>query len=847
MVSSNKILTVSYGTFSCTAEGFEDPLAVVKETTQFFRGVVGEDRFFGAEPPQVDPELANELMRQQITAEADGGHVTLRGPLAAGAASAGALTAALAAGAARPARAENLGLPDDDTIEATAEYITRDEDEDTAEDDEYDFDDLSDELDAAPESAPRQPDPDSVAAKLQRIRAVVDDNAEIAEAPLLDDIEEDDPEDDGIDAMLSALGSNESLVEESDEDLEPVDDAVADASAPDLEDSIAGLMMSETLEADEPEEEDILAALASEDDADDDLYDDEDAEDDDLYATAEEEVAEDEDLYADEDEEDDDDDLYAAAVEEVAEDEEELFDDDEDEDLYATAEDEVAEDDDLYADEDEDDDIFAAADADDAEDDDLDEWEGFTEEDAPVAAAPADDEEFDEDLYEDEAEEAEAPAPQPAPPAPVRARVVKVKRAVFEEAVAKGQLEEVDEDDDQPAPAPGAATSSLSREEEDELARELAAVKAELSGALDDDDWDDDEADEPQSYAPPARAAHRTASAPAPKASDGWDDLDEDDDDWDDEDFDEAPRSAAPAQPLRLDNPVAAPKRSWDTDLDDLDAKARRASAELHGEDDHDDSYLEGARKAVKMASPARAMLTEQRVEDNDTSRILDQTDKELEEPEGNRRRSAIAHLRAAVAATRADKLLGRGRNAEEAAEPYREDLASVVRPRRPQAGGGRSERPSEGTARPTPLKLVAEQRIGESDAPAAPVRPRRVGRGDLVTAASTAPRPVRDMAQEPVSGGEGFAEYARTVGARDLPQLIEAAASFITFVLGRDEFSRPQLMTTLREAETTESSREDRLRLFGQLLREGKIEKTTGGRFTVSESIRFKPRRAVG
>lgn len=835
MVSSNKILTVSYGTFSCTAEGFEDPLAVVKETTQFFRGVVGEDRFFGAEPPQVDPELASELMRQQITAEADGGHVTLRGPLAAGAASAGALTAALAAGAARPARAEDLGLPDDDTIEATAEYIIRDEDD--AEDDDFDITALDGLTEAEPEDAPRQPDPDSVAAKLQRIRAVVDDNAEVAQAPLLEDTPEEDLEEDGIDAMLSALGRDDAIAEADDEDLDPVDDV----SAPNLSDSIAGLMMSETLVSDDAEEDDILTALAAEDDEDedDDLYaDDEDEDDEDLYAAAEDDIAEDEDDFDDEDDEDDDD-LYAAADEELSEDED-LFDDDDDEDdedLYAASEEELAEDDD----------IFAAADADDEEDDDLDEWEGFTEEDAPVAAAPTTAEDFDDDLYEEEAEEAIAPAPQPAPPAPVRARVVKVKRAVFEEAVARGQLEEVDEDDDQPAPVPGAATSSLSREEEDELARELAAVKAELSGALDDDDWDEDEEDEPQSYAPPARTARRAEAAPAPKASDGWDDLDEDDDDWDDEEFDEAPRNAAPASPLRLNNPVAAPKRSWDADLDDLDAKARRAAAELHGEDDEDDSYLEGARKAVKMASPARAMLTEQRVEDNDTSRILDQTDKELEEPEGNRRRSAIAHLRAAVAATRADKLLGRGRNAEEAAEPYREDLASVVRPRRPQAGSGRSERPSEATARPTPLKLVAEQRIGESDASAAPVRPRRVGRGDLVTAASTAPRPVRDMAQEPVSGGEGFADYARSVGARDLPQLIEAAASFITYVLGRDEFSRPQLMTTLREAETEESSREDRLRLFGQLLREGKIEKTTGGRFTVSESIRFKPRRAVG
>lgn len=53
--------------------------------------------------------------------------------------------------------------------------------------------------------------------------------------------------------------------------------------------------------------------------------------------------------------------------------------------------------------------------------------------------------------------------------------------------------------------------------------------------------------------------------------------------------------------------------------------------------------------------------------------------------------------------------------------------------------------------------------------------------------------------------------------------------------------------MSALRQAEATESSREDRLRLFGQLLREGKIQKSAGGRFTVSEDIRFKPRRAAG
>ena len=53
--------------------------------------------------------------------------------------------------------------------------------------------------------------------------------------------------------------------------------------------------------------------------------------------------------------------------------------------------------------------------------------------------------------------------------------------------------------------------------------------------------------------------------------------------------------------------------------------------------------------------------------------------------------------------------------------------------------------------------------------------------------------------------------------------------------------------MTMLREAEPADTSREDRLRSFGQLLREGKIAKIEGGRFTASDRIGFRPKRAAG
>jgi len=177
-----------------------------------------------------------------------------------------------------------------------------------------------------------------------------------------------------------------------------------------------------------------------------------------------------------------------------------------------------------------------------------------------------------------------------------------------------------------------------------------------------------------------------------------------------------------------------------------------------------------------------------------------------MEEPEGNRRRSAIAHLRAAVAATKADRLLGFGKKTEVEEEPYREDLADAVRPRRPKVTEARSARPAP--VRPAPLKLVAEQRIDVDAAPESvePVRPRRV----LRTAEAV------DPTNATHGDDTGFAEFAESQGAHTLAELLEAAAAYMSFVEGRDQFSRPQLMTKLHQAEGAASSREERLRSFG-------------------------------
>ena len=218
--------------------------------------------------------------------------------------------------------------------------------------------------------------------------------------------------------------------------------------------------------------------------------------------------------------------------------------------------------------------------------------------------------------------------------------------------------------------------------------------------------------------------------------------------------------------------------------------------------------------------------------DDEDLSRLMSAASTKMDEPESASRREAYNHLRAAVAAAKADTSIRDEAAGEQASQAFHNDLESVVRPRRPEAGGpARQNRPSD--ERPAPLKLVAEQRVDiiAEQAARGPVRPRRVEATESDTT----------EAQEADADG-GFADFAREMGATELPDLLEAAAAYMSFVEGRDQFSRPQLMTKVRQVETRDFNREDGLRSFGQLLRAGKIEKISGGRFTASEQIGFKP-----
>jgi hypothetical protein len=285
-----------------------------------------------------------------------------------------------------------------------------------------------------------------------------------------------------------------------------------------------------------------------------------------------------------------------------------------------------------------------------------------------------------------------------------------------------------------------------------------------------------------------------------------------------------APRSAPPSAP-----PSALAADAHTDGMRDADDDLRRTLAALASEtpDDHP--------RPAPVAAP---------VEDAAVARLMEQTRSEMAVPENRRRLSAIAHLKAAVAATVAERLKLTRPKAEEAeakrSEPYRDDLSRAVRPAAPAAGAQPAERPA-------PLVLVSEQRIDRPAAPAAapvaapaPVRPRRVaGGGAALAMAATPDDEPEGEVPNMFSDARGFAEFADDVGAHALPDLIEAAAAYAAAVGGLDQFTRPQLMRQVESA-APEMSREDGLRGFGALLRDGRIVKVQRGKFALSDGSRY-------
>jgi hypothetical protein len=239
------------------------------------------------------------------------------------------------------------------------------------------------------------------------------------------------------------------------------------------------------------------------------------------------------------------------------------------------------------------------------------------------------------------------------------------------------------------------------------------------------------------------------------------------------------------------------------------------------------------APQPVSVSRPTRPVAKTRRktaepVDTADVSHLMDETDQQMAKPESNRRRNALAHLRAAVAATIADKSLGK--DDKDSTEAYRNDLANAVRPRRPETSGARKS---------APLRLVAEQRIDEPAAEA-----------PEVTAPAPAPKPevavneTHETQAEPVNSSDfaDFGQFAAHVGAHSLEAKLEAAATYLSQVRGIDQFSRPQLLRTVKLSGTEDDfSREESLQHFAHMLRTGKLARKEDGLFEVTDEIGYQ------
>ncbi|MDH3263555.1 MAG: hypothetical protein OEM24_06115 [Paracoccaceae bacterium] len=262
------------------------------------------------------------------------------------------------------------------------------------------------------------------------------------------------------------------------------------------------------------------------------------------------------------------------------------------------------------------------------------------------------------------------------------------------------------------------------------------------------------------------------------------------------------------------------------------------------------------ARRPVE--ARARREDSDDEALNRDLDRLMATADSQLEVADNRRRIDALSHMKAAVAATEADRQLSSddetGQEAEDEFDRYREDLSRLVQAQLQPAPESARRREEAATARTVPLVLASEQRVdqalGQGLAAAAGAPP--PGR---VAGATSAYLPGEHDDEDGEDGEDGeeagaeakrtpsmpFAAFAANLGASGLGEVMEAAAAYLAVHEGREFFSRPQIMRKVALVVSEDDySREDGLRAFGALLREGRIAKLRRGQFTISKTSRY-------
>ena len=93
---------------------------------------------------------------------------------------------------------------------------------------------------------------------------------------------------------------------------------------------------------------------------------------------------------------------------------------------------------------------------------------------------------------------------------------------------------------------------------------------------------------------------------------------------------------------------------------------------------------------------------------------------------------------------------------------------------------------------------------------------------------APTSPKP---------SDPQSMREFAQSVGAATLPELIEASAAYVTLVSGRSSFSRNELLSLIDHTTEGDSfTPEARLRTFRSMLNSGRIHQDAHGSYSIND-----------
>ncbi len=782
MSSSTKILTVTYGTFSCTLEGFDDPFTTLQKVAEYFRKLAAEDRYFGAVPQLPDIDTVKRIAEQNaphgVEAEANGDGVIIR-PVA------GAPDDALPAPedaepAEEPAvpaeRAETDAEADDRTRIAFTSKRSLRAPIDQALKDIRETVESSVEANDADEAAEDEgaEAEDATEAALERVTAAAAAETQPQEIP-------------GVATAEAVPGT-----EAGDDEAAP---AVAGAGAG-TEPPAAAEMSGETAEDGEADRAVIVEAVEDE------------AAGEDEQAPAPREA------HAEEAAEDTAPDAAEAAV--------------------ATAPAESEEPADRVA---------AEAAGDGAE-----QGSGTGEERSDQTGGPED-------------------------------AVARIAAAIAGAAArtATAEVEAPQEDDADEAPAAEAESASPAAEAAAPEAPADARPAAEATVAAGvETAIEAVETEAPEGEAPEAEAVETgVKTEPLAEEAPGT------------EAVEAAPAEAAAADAAAdteagdagdaagADFVVPAPSGSSLTPEEEEElARELREAESIVAEDTPPDPEAEARRAARRERARAlRESIAIPQAEDGAASaemdRLLDSTRKRMDHPEQKRRFDALEQLKAAVAATEAErKLAERGprppsdeEDALAAADlaAYREDLR--------RAGVESLRKPRPRSPESAPLILVSEQMVKPSARPvAAPVGATARDGSQLGTDGSLAlqPMPETELDSPPASGpadaaaagsgaedddipadafekGIDFETFVERIGAFDLIDLLEASAAHTVIVEGITHFSRAQVMAKLAALNTHGAySKEAGLRAFGKLLREGIILRVQDGQFTISKSSRL-------